>query len=106
MDRETGQVKERDILPEESVWTKYEKIFTDNYRAIDDNYNNILKLYKEDVNINDNNLPYRRIWTKPVNTYATNYNKFDVSLAPLVDSVFNHNKSQLKVVEAGFHKRH
>lgn len=105
LDRETGQVKERDILPEESVWTKYEKIFTDNYRAIDDNYNNILKLYKEDVNINDNNLPYRRIWTKPVNTYATNYNKFDVSLAPLVDSVFNHNKSQLKVVEAGFHKK-
>jgi glycosyltransferase involved in cell wall biosynthesis len=28
-----------------------------------------------------------------------------VSLAPLVESVFNANKSQLKVIEAGFHKK-
>jgi glycosyltransferase involved in cell wall biosynthesis len=30
---------------------------------------------------------------------------FDVSLAPLVNSEFNTNKSQLKVIEAGFHKK-
>ena len=40
-----------------------------------------------------------------INKYATNYNYFDVSLAPLVDSDFNKNKSQLKVIEAGFHKK-
>jgi glycosyltransferase involved in cell wall biosynthesis len=34
-----------------------------------------------------------------------NYNNFDVSLAPLVESLFNANKSQLKVIEAGFHKK-
>jgi glycosyltransferase involved in cell wall biosynthesis len=34
-----------------------------------------------------------------------NYNHFDVSLAPLVDSFFNNCKSQLKVIEAGFHKK-
>jgi glycosyltransferase involved in cell wall biosynthesis len=34
-----------------------------------------------------------------------NYNQFDISLAPLVDSVFNNNKSQLKIIEAGFHKK-
>jgi glycosyltransferase involved in cell wall biosynthesis len=53
----------------------------------------------------DENEPYRRRWTKEINTYATNYNTFDVSLAPLVESVFNANKSQLKVIEAGFHKK-
>jgi glycosyltransferase involved in cell wall biosynthesis len=34
-----------------------------------------------------------------------NYNSFDVSLAPLVPSEFNANKSQLKAIEAGFHKK-
>ena len=54
---------------------------------------------------NDIDEPYRRRWTKDINSYATNYNTFDVSLAPLVDSVFNANKSQLKVIEAGFFKK-
>ena len=40
-----------------------------------------------------------------INKYATNYNYFDVSLAPIVSTEFNHNKSQLKVIEAGFHKK-
>jgi glycosyltransferase involved in cell wall biosynthesis len=40
-----------------------------------------------------------------INKYANNYNYFDVSLAPLVKSDFNVNKSQLKVIEAGFHKK-
>jgi glycosyltransferase involved in cell wall biosynthesis len=40
-----------------------------------------------------------------VNIYANNYNYFDVSLAPLVESIFNGNKSQLKIIEAGFHKK-
>jgi hypothetical protein len=29
------------------------------------------------------NEPYRRVWTKPISTYALNYNLFDISLAPL-----------------------
>jgi len=49
--------------------------------------------------------PYRRVWTKPITTYAENYNKFDVSLAPLKPHKFNAVKSQLKVIEAGFHKK-
>lgn len=105
MNQTTGQVKERDIVPDESVWTKYEKIFTANFKYITPQYKNILGLYKEDVNYDDSNETYRRVWTKPVNIYATNYNKFDVSLAPLVQTTFNMNKSQLKVVEAGFHKK-
>jgi glycosyltransferase involved in cell wall biosynthesis len=54
---------------------------------------------------NDTDKPYVRRWTKNINSYASNYNYFDVSLAPLVESVFNANKSQLKVIEAGFHKK-
>ena len=51
------------------------------------------------------NEPYRRVWTKPITSYASNYNLFDISLAPLKESTFNKVKSQLKVIEAGFHKK-
>ncbi len=51
------------------------------------------------------NEPYRRVWTKPISTYASNYNLFDISLAPLEDNIFNKVKSQLKVIEAGFHHK-
>ena len=53
----------------------------------------------------DENSVYRRVWTKPITTYAANYNYFDISLAPLKEHIFNRVKSQLKVIEAGFHKK-
>ena len=53
----------------------------------------------------DLNSVYRRVWTKPITTYAANYNYFDVSLAPLKEHIFNKVKSQLKVIESGFHKK-
>jgi glycosyltransferase involved in cell wall biosynthesis len=34
-----------------------------------------------------------------------NYSKFDISLAPIKDHIFNRVKSQLKVIEAGFYKK-
>jgi hypothetical protein len=51
------------------------------------------------------NEAYRRVWTKPVTSYATNYNLFDIALAPIEENIFNKCKSQLKVIEAGFHKK-
>jgi hypothetical protein len=51
------------------------------------------------------NEAYRRVWTKPISTYASNYNLFDISLAPLEENIFNKVKSQLKVIEAGFHHK-
>ena len=33
------------------------------------------------------NEPYRRVWTKPITSYASNYDLFDVSLAPLKESL-------------------
>ena len=88
----------------ETVWYKYEKYFTDDYKVLSLPYRDYLGTFVEG-SYDDVNEPYRRRWTKEVNSYATNYNTFDVSLAPLVESLFNANKSQLKVIEAGFHKK-
>jgi glycosyltransferase involved in cell wall biosynthesis len=99
-----GNRRNRPIKPHETVWFKYEKFFTDDYKVLSEEYKSHLNTFTE-IPYNDENEPYRRRWTKEINTYATNYNTFDVSLAPLVESVFNANKSQLKVIEAGFHKK-
>jgi glycosyltransferase involved in cell wall biosynthesis len=100
-----GEKRQRPIQPLETVWYKYEKFFTDNYKVLSEEYKNYLHNFTETPSFNDENEPYRRRWTKEINSYATNYNTFDVSLAPLVESLFNGNKSQLKVIEAGFHKK-
>jgi glycosyltransferase involved in cell wall biosynthesis len=106
INKETGQINRRDIRPMETVWYKYENMFTDKYQVLDEDYRNyLLSFVNSPYGGNDLTKPYVRRWTKDVNSYATNYNYFDVSLAPLVESVFNDNKSQLKVIEAGFHKK-
>jgi len=101
---EKNEQRQRPIQPMETVWYKYEKYFTDDYKVLSLPYKEYLSAFVED-GYDDVNEPYRRRWTKEVNSYATNYNTFDVSLAPLVESLFNANKSQLKVIEAGFHKK-
>lgn len=99
-----GNKNVRPLLPEESVWTKYEKIFTDNYKHLDKDYLSFLKTYKE-IEYKDSDKSYIRRWTKNISDYACNYNYFDISLSPVIENDFNFNKSQLKVVEAGFHKK-
>lgn len=101
---ENGNRRNRPIKPHETVWFRYEKFFTDDYKVLTEEYKAYLNTFME-VPYDDINEPYRRRWTKDITTYAMNYNTFDVSLAPLVDSVFNANKSQLKIIEAGFHKK-
>jgi glycosyltransferase involved in cell wall biosynthesis len=101
----TGEERKRDIKPEETVWTKYEAIFTNNYKTIDENHLKFLNQYKDEEYVSDYTLPYRRVWTLPVNTYASHYSKIDISLAPIKNHVFNRMKSQLKVIEAGFYKK-
>jgi hypothetical protein len=101
----TGEQKKRDILPHETVWVNYEGIFTNNYKILDENYIKFLKEFKEGDYISDKELPYVRVWTKPVSSYAMNYSKFDISLAPIKNHIFNRMKSQLKVIEAGFYKK-
>jgi glycosyltransferase involved in cell wall biosynthesis len=100
---QTGQVTQRKIRPDESVWSRYEQFFTKNYSNVTPEYTKELLTYSQDINGKDQN--YRRVWTQPITTYATNYNLFDVSLAPVKEHTFNKMKSQLKVIEAGFHKK-
>jgi glycosyltransferase involved in cell wall biosynthesis len=102
---QTGEHKKREIKPEETVWAQYEKIFTQNYKIISEDYTKHLLNYNQESFANEMNESYLRVWTKPVTSYAKNYSKFDVSLAPIKNHMFNRMKSQLKVIEAGFYKK-
>jgi glycosyltransferase involved in cell wall biosynthesis len=102
---QTGEHVKRNITPEETVWASYEKIFTQNYTTISEDYKKFLEKYVQDSYPNENSEAYIRVWTRPVQSYAKNYSKFDVSLAPIKNHMFNRMKSQLKVIEAGFYKK-
>ncbi len=65
----------------DSIWHKYENIFTSKYIIGDDNYG--------------------RINAADVNSYAQAYNLFDIGLIPLRDTEFNRAKSELKMLEMG-----
>lgn len=104
IDKDNGQQRQRNIQPLETVWYRYERFFTDDYKVLSDEYKSYLNSFVQ-TPYDDVNQPYRRRWTQDITTYANNYNMFDVSLAPLAESDFNINKSQLKVIEAGFHKK-
>lgn len=101
---EDGQIKGvRNITPEESVWTTYEKILTNNYSICSPEYTNFLKSYLSNAQYpNVENESYRREWTKPLTSFGTHYNHIDVLLVPLDTNEFNKHKSELKMVEAGF----
>jgi len=105
INKETGEQKQRAIRPEETVWVRYEEFFTDRYRTVTPEYKKFLDTFKDEPYANYKNEAYVRVWTKPVTSYATNYSKFDISLAPIKNHIFNRVKSQLKVIEAGFYKK-
>ena len=102
---QTGEHVKRNILPHETVWAKYEKIFTQNYSIISEDYKKFLATFEQKPFEGEEKEAYLRVWTKPVTSYAKNYSKFDVSLAPIKNHMFNRMKSQLKVIEAGFYKK-
>ena len=101
---QTGEQKQRDILPQETVWARYEEIFTKNYEFTTPEYKDYLLKFRQEPWLGDKQF-YNRVWTEPVTSYAKNYAKFDVSLAPIMNHMFNRVKSQLKVIEAGFYKK-
>jgi glycosyltransferase involved in cell wall biosynthesis len=102
---QTGEQTKRNILPAETVWAQYEKIFTQNYKIVSEGYKNHLLKYSQEEYAEGKNESYLRVWTKPVTGYAKNYSKFDISLSPIKNTMFNRMKSQLKVIEAGFYKK-
>lgn len=105
VDVQTGRVKERPILPKESVWYRYEQTMTSDYKIISTEYKDFLSKFvpnSEYEKVNDE--PYRRCWTKPMDSYYQHYANVDVLLAPLDISEFNKVKSPLKVAECVFSK--
>lgn len=96
----TGQ---RNITPEESVWYRYEKIVTDDYKVCDPQYTQFLKMFMPDAQYPGvETKHYRREWTKGLTSFGTHYNNLDVLMVPLDSNKFNYHKSELKIVEAGF----
>ena len=100
--KDNGEVETRPIYPQESVWCDYEKIFTDNYRTISPEHKDFLMKYTAGVDDPFTNEPYRRMWTRHINDYATHYQNVDVLIAPLKENDFNKVKSELKEIECGF----
>ena len=100
--QDTGEKEVRPIEPHESVWCDYERIFTDNYKTISKEHYNFLMSYMRGVDDPFVNEPYRRMWTRDINNYATHYANVDVLIAPLKENEFNSVKSQLKEEECGF----
>ena len=105
INQQTGEQKRRPIKPHETVWYEYEKIITNNYSIVTPEYKKHLEMFSQTDFPNEIDQSYLRVWTKPVTSYARNYSKFDISLAPIKQHIFNKVKSQLKVIEAGFYKK-
>lgn len=100
---EDGSFSERSITPRESVWYRYEKMLTDNYKIISNEYKEFLEMFLPNVQYpNVKNEHYKRCWTKDMNHYYEHFSEIDVLLAPLEESLFNKVKSPLKVAEAAF----
>jgi glycosyltransferase involved in cell wall biosynthesis len=105
INKETGEQTQRPIKPQETVWVRYEEIFTNNYKIISPEYKTYLDKFEDGDYPAIEKENYVRVWTRPVDSYARNYAKFDISLAPIKNHMFNRMKSQLKVIEAGFYKK-
>lgn len=104
-----GSQQTRKIMPHETVWNKFEEIFTDNYnpKFIDPEYKKWLLKYKNEkypnADVYEGN--YVRRWTQPLTIYGQHYNYCDVCLAPLDENIFNEVKSELKIIETGLKKK-
>jgi glycosyltransferase involved in cell wall biosynthesis len=129
-----GERRTRNIQPHETVWCKFEEIFTGGYKdqANDPEYykwlNKIQKAKSSDYKDDQYLKNYVRRWTLPLTQYGKHYDYTDVCLAPLIDTfedriihqkpgggqsvqiqkkrhVFNEVKSELKIIEAGMKKK-
>jgi len=106
----------KDIKPYETVWARYEEIFTNNYNLIKDpEYLKYLKKFDLDTKYpNTEKQDYIRHKTKGLYSFAKNYQFADIAIAPIKtygdvskdtpDNRYQFAKSNLKVIEAAFHK--
>ena len=102
---QTKEVRERPIEPKETVWYRYEKMLTNNYKTVSPEYRQFLEMFLINVDYpNADNEHYKRCWTKDMNHYYEHFSQVDVLLAPIEPIFFNKVKSQLKVIECAFSK--
>ncbi len=117
-----GDRNTRAILPHETVWLKFEDIFTNKHSDTkkDAEYMKWLNKIKREDYPGQFEKNYLRRWTLPLTQYGKHYDYCDVCLAP-IDSVdvhttdkgqiikkvnlFNEVKSELKIIEAGMKKK-
>lgn len=117
-----GSRDTRHILPHETIWLKFEEIFTNKYSDIkkDAEYFKWLNKIKKEDYPDQYKKNYVRRWTLPLTQYGKHYDYCDVCLAP-IDSIdihttdkgqvikklnmFNLVKSELKIIEAGMKKK-
>lgn len=83
-----------------------EGLFTDfgKYPKDKEYWNYLFEATQKDSHLMDGQ-PYKRLWGKDVNEYASLYNEIDVALVPLNSNAFNGYKSQIKIIEAGWFKK-
>lgn len=119
--RPDGSTNSRTIQPHESVWNKFEQIFTSDYSLIKNkDYVEYLKKIKKEDFPGFEMENYVRRWTLPLTQYGKHYDYCDVCLAPLDETeiikdnkgtiskrvhIFNEVKSELKIIEAGMKKK-
>ena len=117
-----GSRSTRAILPHETIWLKFEEIFTNKYSDVkkDEEYFKWLNKIKKEEYSGQYSKSYIRRWTLPLTQYGKHYDYCDVCLAP-IDSIdeyrtdkgqlikrinkFNEVKSELKIIEAGMKKK-
>ena len=129
-----GEKRTRSIQPHETVWRKFEDIFSSEHKGAENDpeyykwLNKIEKPLNSKYNKEQYEKDYVRRWTLPLTKYGTHYDYCDVCLAPIVDKftekvkhfkpngsftvqninrrhVFNEVKSELKIIEAGMKKK-
>lgn len=120
--RPDGSKNTRNIQPHETIWMKFEDIFTANYKeqSKDPEYFKWLAKIKKEEYPDMYTKNYIRRWTLPLTQYGKHYDYCDVCLAPIdgVDryrtekgqiinrvNYFNEVKSELKIIEAGMKKK-
>lgn len=120
--RPDGSKSTRNIQPHETIWMKFEEIFTANYKETskDPEYFKWLSKIKREDYPDQYTKNYIRRWTLPLTQYGKHYDYCDVCLAPIdatdryktekgqiINRVnyFNEVKSELKIIEAGMKKK-
>ena len=89
----------------QNPYYKYiEQCFTGGYHLLNLNYRELL-MSNRVLEFKDMDEPYMRLNGMPILDYGKLYDSIDVALVPLINTEFNRNKSQLKLIEAGFKKK-